>query len=48
VRAEPVFIQIQTEAGPLGNREHALANRRYRTLRHLLLIAPESAQSILD
>src|SRR4029079_1340780 len=46
-RAEPVFIQIETKTGPLGNREHALAYNRFRTLRHFFLVTSESAQSVL-
>ncbi len=47
MRAEPIFIQIQTEAWSFGNREYALPNHRFRTLRHLLFIAAKSAQGIL-
>src|SRR5436190_5374346 len=47
MRAQPVFVQIETEPRPLGNRKRALADRRFRTLRHLLFISPEGAQRIL-
>src|SRR5215831_2973410 len=47
MRAEPVFVQIQTETGTLGDREHALAHNRFGALRHLFLVTSESAQSVL-
>ena len=39
MRAQPVFIEIQTEAMSLGNGEHAVANHRFRTLRRKSSIA---------
>src|SRR5437016_945524 len=45
--AEPVFIQIETEAWSFRNRKHALAHGRFRTLRHFFFVAPESAEGVL-
>ena len=46
MRSQPVFVQIQAKPWPLRYWKYAVANRRFRALRHLLLVAAEGAQSI--
>src|SRR6266576_1406424 len=48
MRAQPVFIQFESEPRPFRNGKHALANPRFSPLRHLFLVAAERAQRILN